>query len=51
MPRQRLSGGSDIGDRGWRAEDVFEIAWSVLPPFQGRGAARVAAAQVIPKSA
>ncbi len=37
--------------RGWRAEDVFEIAWSVLPPFQGRGAARVAAAQVIPKSA
>jgi RimJ/RimL family protein N-acetyltransferase len=26
-------------DRAWRGEDVFEIGWSVLPQFQGRGVA------------
>lgn len=24
-------------ERTWRDEDVYEIGWSVLPPFQGRG--------------
>lgn len=26
-------------DRTWRGEEVYEIGWSVLPPFQGRGIA------------
>jgi len=26
-------------DRPWRGDDVYEIGWSVLPPFQGRGLA------------
>ncbi|MHB8312898.1 MAG: GNAT family N-acetyltransferase [Candidatus Dormibacteria bacterium] len=37
--------------RVWRDQDVFEIGWSVLPPFQGWGIARVAAAHVIAKIA
>lgn len=26
-------------DRAWRGEEVYEIGWSVLPQFQGRGVA------------
>ncbi len=26
-------------DRTWRGDNVYEIGWSVLPPFQGRGIA------------
>ena len=26
-------------ERSWRGEDVFEMGWSVLPEFQGRGIA------------
>jgi RimJ/RimL family protein N-acetyltransferase len=33
--------------RTWRDAEVFEIGWSVLPRFQGRGIASLAAAQVI----
>jgi RimJ/RimL family protein N-acetyltransferase len=33
--------------RTWRDAEVFEIGWSVLPRFQGRGIARSAAAQAI----
>lgn len=28
--------------RSWRGEDVYEIGWSVLPAFQGRGFASAA---------
>jgi RimJ/RimL family protein N-acetyltransferase len=28
--------------RGWQGEQVFEMGWNVLPPFQGRGIATVA---------
>jgi RimJ/RimL family protein N-acetyltransferase len=28
--------------RGWRGAEVYEIGWSVLPAFQGRGAAKAA---------
>jgi RimJ/RimL family protein N-acetyltransferase len=33
--------------RTWRDEPVSEIGWSVLPAFQGRGIAPLAAAQTI----
>ncbi|TQF02923.1 GNAT family N-acetyltransferase [Kitasatospora acidiphila] len=29
--------------RRWHGEQVFEMGWNVLPPFQGRGIAAVAA--------
>lgn len=31
----------------WRGEDVYEIGWSVIPAFQGRGIATGATAQAI----
>ena len=37
-------------ERSWRGEQVYEIGWSVLPAFQGRGIAGIAAAQAIAMS-
>jgi len=34
-------------EREWRGEDVYEMGWSVLNEFQGRGIASAAAGQVI----
>jgi RimJ/RimL family protein N-acetyltransferase len=34
-------------EREWRDEEVYEIGWSVIPAFQGRGIARAATAQAI----
>ena len=34
-------------ERAWRDGQVYELGWSVLPAFQGRGLARLATAQVI----
>jgi RimJ/RimL family protein N-acetyltransferase len=34
-------------ERTWRGEQVYEIGWSVLPAFQGRGIASAATAQAI----
>jgi RimJ/RimL family protein N-acetyltransferase len=34
-------------ERTWRDEQVYEIGWSVLPAFQGRGVASRATAQAI----
>jgi RimJ/RimL family protein N-acetyltransferase len=34
-------------EREWRDEQVWEIGWSVLPAFQGRGVAGLATAQAI----
>jgi RimJ/RimL family protein N-acetyltransferase len=34
-------------ERDWRGGQVYEAGWSVLPPFQGRGIARLATAQVV----
>jgi RimJ/RimL family protein N-acetyltransferase len=33
--------------REWASEQVYEIGWSVLPAFQGRGIATVATSQAI----
>jgi RimJ/RimL family protein N-acetyltransferase len=47
-----VAGGAGAGwvgywPREWRGEDVFEIGWSVLPAFQGRGVASAGAAAVL----
>jgi RimJ/RimL family protein N-acetyltransferase len=34
-------------ERTWRGGKVFEMGWSVLPAFQGRGIARAAAADAV----
>jgi RimJ/RimL family protein N-acetyltransferase len=34
-------------EKDWRGEQVYEIGWSVLPAFQGRGIAGTATAQAI----
>jgi RimJ/RimL family protein N-acetyltransferase len=34
-------------ERDWRGRKVYEVGWSVLPAFQGRGLARLATAEVI----
>jgi RimJ/RimL family protein N-acetyltransferase len=34
-------------ERTWRDEHVYEIGWSVLPDFQGRGIAGLATAEAI----
>jgi len=34
-------------DREWRGEQVYEIGWSVIPSFQGRGIATTATAQAL----
>jgi RimJ/RimL family protein N-acetyltransferase len=34
-------------ERTWRGDEVYEIGWSVLPAFQGRGIAAMATAQAI----
>ncbi|HEX6541553.1 MAG TPA: GNAT family N-acetyltransferase [Ktedonobacterales bacterium] len=37
-------------ERTWRGEEVYEIGWSVLPAFQGRGIASTATAQAIARA-
>lgn len=37
-------------ERAWREHDVYEIGWSVLPAFQGRGIAQAATAQVLERA-
>jgi RimJ/RimL family protein N-acetyltransferase len=34
-------------ERTWEGEEVYEIGWSVLPAFQGRGIAAAATSQAI----
>jgi RimJ/RimL family protein N-acetyltransferase len=36
--------------RAWRGGDVYEVGWSVLPEFQGRGIAAAAAGEVVAKA-
>jgi RimJ/RimL family protein N-acetyltransferase len=37
-------------ERSWQGEQVYEIGWSVLPAFQGRGIAVSATAQAIERA-
>ena len=37
-------------ERRWREEDVFEIGWSVLPAFQGRGIASMGTAHALARA-
>jgi RimJ/RimL family protein N-acetyltransferase len=38
-------------ERRWRDADVYEVGWSVLPEFQGRGIASAATGQAIAHAA
>lgn len=47
-----LASGDGVGwvgywERSWREQQVYEIGWSVLPAFQGRGIATAATAQAV----
>jgi len=40
-------GSVNFWDREWKGEQVYEMGWSVVPEFQGRGIASVAVAQAV----
>jgi RimJ/RimL family protein N-acetyltransferase len=40
-------GNVSFWDREWKGEAVYEMGWSVLPEYQGRGLASAAVAQAI----
>jgi len=47
--------GASVGSVGywtreWHQEDVYEIGWSVVPEFQGRGIAAAATAQAVERA-
>jgi RimJ/RimL family protein N-acetyltransferase len=46
----RAVGSVGFWERGWRGEQVYEIGWSVIPSFQGRGIAAAATAQAIDRA-
>jgi len=48
-PAQRPEGVGWVGywERDWRGEPVYEIGWSVIPVFQGRGIASSATLQAV----
>lgn len=37
-------------ERDWRGERVYEMGWSVIPAFQGRGIAGIATAKAVAKA-
>ena len=43
LPEEEVVGSVGYWKRYWREQTVYEIGWSVLPPFQGRGIAVAAA--------
>jgi RimJ/RimL family protein N-acetyltransferase len=50
-----VDGGEGAGwvgfwEREWRGEAIYEIGWSVLPAFQGRGLASAAAALALERA-
>ena len=40
-------GSVNVWDREWKGEQVYEMGWSVVPEFQGRGIASVAVARAV----
>jgi RimJ/RimL family protein N-acetyltransferase len=47
LPGGEVAGTIGFWGRNWRGEDVYETGWGVLPEFQGRGIAAVAARAVM----
>jgi RimJ/RimL family protein N-acetyltransferase len=47
MTTGEAAGSVGYWERAWREGQVYEVGWSVLRAFQGRGLARLATAQVV----
>lgn len=50
-----LDGAEGVGwvgywERDWRDDEVYEVGWSVVPAFQGRGIARAATALLLDRA-
>lgn len=50
LPHLEVVGSVGYWDSFWQEKSVYEIGWSVLPPFQGRGIATEAVAQAITRA-
>jgi RimJ/RimL family protein N-acetyltransferase len=50
LPEREAVGSVGYWERAWRDETVYEVGWSVLPAFQGRGIATAATAATIAKA-
>ncbi|QGG54728.1 GNAT family N-acetyltransferase [Paenibacillus sp. B01] len=47
LPQLEVVGSVGYWDQTWQGEAIYEIGWSVLPAFQGRGIATEATAEAI----
>jgi RimJ/RimL family protein N-acetyltransferase len=47
LPEGEAAGSVGYWDRVWQDEPVYELGWSVLPSYQGRGVATAAAKAVV----
>ncbi|WP_103104692.1 GNAT family N-acetyltransferase [Brevibacillus reuszeri] len=47
LPEAISVGSVGYWDRIWQGETVYEIGWSILPAFQGKGIASVAVTEII----
>ncbi|WP_312109421.1 GNAT family N-acetyltransferase [Brevibacillus reuszeri] len=47
LPELTSVGSVGYWDRSWQGEAVYEIGWSILPAYQGKGIASAAVAEVI----
>lgn len=47
LPQLEVVGSVGYWDQTWKGEAVYEVGWSVLPGFQGRGIASDATAKAI----
>ncbi|MFD2169822.1 GNAT family N-acetyltransferase [Tumebacillus lipolyticus] len=50
LPEQETVGSVGYWESVWQEETVYEIGWSVLPQFQGRGIATLAVAAAIDRA-
>jgi len=47
LPEAISAGSVGYWDRIWQGETVYEIGWSILPAFQGKGIASAAVTEII----
>lgn len=47
LPEQEAVGSVGYWEREWRGETVYEMGWSILPAYQGRGLATAAVAATV----